>query len=33
MTDISLDLFNAYFAARQNKRNTFNQLKFEYSYV
>lgn len=32
MTDISLDLFNAYFAARQNKRNTFNQLKFEYSY-
>lgn len=32
MTDISLDLFNAYFAARQNKRNTYNQLKFEYSY-
>jgi len=32
MTDISLDLFNAYFAARRNKRNTYNQLKFEYSY-
>ena len=32
MTDISLDLFNAYFAARQNKRNTYNQLKFEYGY-
>jgi hypothetical protein len=32
MTDISLDLFNAYFVARQNKRNTYNQLKFEYSY-
>ncbi|MES2398320.1 MAG: hypothetical protein V4549_20065 [Bacteroidota bacterium] len=32
MTDISLDLFNAYFAARQNKRNTCNQLKFEYGF-
>ncbi len=32
MTDISLDLFNAYFSARKNKRNTYNQLKFEYSY-
>ena len=32
MTNLSLDLFNAYFAARQNKRNTCNQLKFEYSF-
>ena len=32
MTDISFDLFKAYFAARQNKRNTYNQLKFEYGF-
>lgn len=26
------DLFTAYYCARKNKRNTFNQLKFEYDY-
>jgi len=32
MTDISLDLFKAYYNARKSKRNTINQLKFEYRF-
>jgi RNA-directed DNA polymerase len=29
---ILLDLFNAYYSARKNKRNTINQLQFEINY-
>ncbi len=30
--DLLVDLFRAYFDARKNKRNTYNQLKFELDY-
>ncbi|MBW6459766.1 MAG: hypothetical protein K0B08_04260 [Bacteroidales bacterium] len=32
MNQLTIDLFKAYFIARRNKRNTFNQLKFEFRF-
>jgi hypothetical protein len=32
MQQLKLNLFEAYYNARQNKRNTYNQLRFEMNY-
>ncbi len=32
LADLLIDLFNAYYSARSNKRNTYNALKFELYY-
>ena len=32
MQELKYNLFNAYYEARKNKRNTHNQLRFEIDY-